>query len=637
MPRHAKYPYIDDFVDNEVYVFSTIGQGPVGPKGEKGDVMYPEFADPIDWNKGTDYPENTVVLYEGASYLSKQAVPHGIDISNTRYWVLTNDYNAQIEAYKQKVIQQIQDVSALKAYAAKKGMFFYDTSQNSIYEIVDVRPTGNNGYTPEYYELDNGLFALRVFNNLFRKNTFGTWNNAAVLSAINDTRERVEVQGMADSYSPALYDTRDSVGFFNSVRGKNPTLTVPDTNNIVYGSDYVEVGEGVSLDDVMAGMIIDTNHTTPYSAIISHVVEGKIYIKVGWYLKGSTSPSIPPSGYGFKVDAITSIWNVNTRTKLENDEETNQAILWEADLINNKTGADFRGIGFRNMGSRTTYAALVTSNDGEYSGFQIFALLNAANTGIRFNCFEPSDIASIHPTILEWHDSENDSVRGYIERCFNNDSSLKYTKTPEGQVTRIGLVSGNIASGDNDGTNSLLSNLGIDHSSASTVTIKKPTISSGEIYVVSNVNNYVQTIVCENESNFIVGGAVSDSIKIPPRGSCVLISCANAWKILYGNAYIEKTLSYANVTFTLKKTNDKVVCAPSNTAFNANLPTSLTAIGTHDFGFIEDKMMNLIAQSGNLYSLLFNRNNSVYIRTYTQSAVVSGDITLPAQVEVSLI
>ena len=32
------FPYIDDFCDDEVYVFSTIGQGPEGPEGPEGKV-----------------------------------------------------------------------------------------------------------------------------------------------------------------------------------------------------------------------------------------------------------------------------------------------------------------------------------------------------------------------------------------------------------------------------------------------------------------------------------------------------------------------------------------------------------------------------------------------------------------------
>lgn len=91
------YPYISDFHDDEVYVFSTLGKGPKGDQGEKGDVTFPTFADPIEWSKETDYPQYTIVLYEGASYIAKINVPHGVNITNAHYWQLTNNYNAQVE------------------------------------------------------------------------------------------------------------------------------------------------------------------------------------------------------------------------------------------------------------------------------------------------------------------------------------------------------------------------------------------------------------------------------------------------------------------------------------------------------------------------------------------------------------
>lgn len=63
----------------------------------------PLFADPIEWSSTKSYEPLTVVTYQGASYTSRQAVPVGIDIANTEYWVLTGNYNAQVEQYRQEV------------------------------------------------------------------------------------------------------------------------------------------------------------------------------------------------------------------------------------------------------------------------------------------------------------------------------------------------------------------------------------------------------------------------------------------------------------------------------------------------------------------------------------------------------
>lgn len=63
----------------------------------------PLFATPLQWDINTEYEPLTIVLYQGSSYTSRQAVPQGIDITNDQYWALTGNYNAQVEQYRQEV------------------------------------------------------------------------------------------------------------------------------------------------------------------------------------------------------------------------------------------------------------------------------------------------------------------------------------------------------------------------------------------------------------------------------------------------------------------------------------------------------------------------------------------------------
>lgn len=50
-----------------------------------------------EWNNSKTYEPLTVVLYQGNSYTSKGYVPAGIEITNSDYWVLSGNYNAQLE------------------------------------------------------------------------------------------------------------------------------------------------------------------------------------------------------------------------------------------------------------------------------------------------------------------------------------------------------------------------------------------------------------------------------------------------------------------------------------------------------------------------------------------------------------
>lgn len=56
-----------------------------------------------EWNNEYSYEGLSIVTKGGASYTSKQWVPVGIDILNEEYWVITGNYNAQIEEYRKDV------------------------------------------------------------------------------------------------------------------------------------------------------------------------------------------------------------------------------------------------------------------------------------------------------------------------------------------------------------------------------------------------------------------------------------------------------------------------------------------------------------------------------------------------------
>ena len=63
----------------------------------------PLFAEPLEWDNTKTYEPLTIVYNNGNSYTSRQYVPAGIEITNTHYWALTSNYNAQIEQYRDEV------------------------------------------------------------------------------------------------------------------------------------------------------------------------------------------------------------------------------------------------------------------------------------------------------------------------------------------------------------------------------------------------------------------------------------------------------------------------------------------------------------------------------------------------------
>lgn len=121
-----------------------------GPAGivYKGARYLTKFADPIEWNNETTYEYLTVVQHEGDSYVSKQNVPVGVDISDTEYWLHWADYNAQIEQYRKEVKELADKVTLLQSRGVRVSELGYKPGDN-----IDDVFTEYNGNTP-YIDLD---------------------------------------------------------------------------------------------------------------------------------------------------------------------------------------------------------------------------------------------------------------------------------------------------------------------------------------------------------------------------------------------------------------------------------------------------------------------------------------------------
>ena len=68
-----------------------------------GNRYVPILANPIEWDNLREYESLTIVTYNGTSYTSRKRVPAGTALSNTEYWAVTGNYNAQVEEYREEV------------------------------------------------------------------------------------------------------------------------------------------------------------------------------------------------------------------------------------------------------------------------------------------------------------------------------------------------------------------------------------------------------------------------------------------------------------------------------------------------------------------------------------------------------
>lgn len=148
----------------------------------------PKFAEPVEWDKLRSYEGLTVVTYAGTSYTSKKPVPAGVELNNTEYWVVTGNYNEQVQKYREEVEKYTKQITSKTNYTAtvstlKEGNYsINDTVQtngyysnndggSAIYVITDTIPSSY------YEELNNGLYAELIIPPIGAPEMFGAYGD----------------------------------------------------------------------------------------------------------------------------------------------------------------------------------------------------------------------------------------------------------------------------------------------------------------------------------------------------------------------------------------------------------------------------------------------------------------------------
>lgn len=127
-----------------------------------------------DWDITKKYEPLMVVYYNGASYTSKTYIPAGIDISNTTYWALSADYNAQVAAYRAEVLSFKDDIDDFKAMI-KEGFVtpeMYGAVGDGVVDdsqaLQDALSSGSNVLIPNkrYNIKENTLYITQDNNSI---------------------------------------------------------------------------------------------------------------------------------------------------------------------------------------------------------------------------------------------------------------------------------------------------------------------------------------------------------------------------------------------------------------------------------------------------------------------------------------
>ena len=299
-----------------------------------------KYADPINWNITSQYELNTVVLDGTVAYLSKQAVPSGVAISNTDYWMPIFDI-APIIGDLSNIRDQISEhyetsYTATRNYSAGDWMFINNGSDDLLY-YADSAITINSGLVPgvnitkatvedivlalasEIARVDGDLVALdgRVGDLA----NLTTTDKTSIVNAINeldgdigdlanltttDTSNIVNAINEVDAHADAnasdiislsnrvgeLVDltTTDKTSIVNAINSVESQIAALKSTIYVNVKDYGAVGDGVT-DDTAA-----INDALAYAQTFD--LGAALFFPAGEYLISSTLTIPYVSGHG---------------------------------------------------------------------------------------------------------------------------------------------------------------------------------------------------------------------------------------------------------------------------------------------------------------------------------------------------
>ena len=255
-----------------------------GPAGivYKGARYIAKFADPIEWNSQSTYEYLTVVQNEGDSYVSKQNVPVGVDISNTEYWLHWADYNAQYEGIRQRVdelydivMPTFATVSDLKSSGLESGyahVLGYEVIGDCVPFSVEVSEEAATAHT---IPLNNGKVASHVKGDAVSARQFGAKGDgttddtmafkAMYEFALSGTTVPMMVEPGTYRITQPLVDASSAKGVKWVLEGAGKQLV-----NIVSTADVLFDNEDVFGFSLIKGITFTGNNSNTFMKMVSN-------------------------------------------------------------------------------------------------------------------------------------------------------------------------------------------------------------------------------------------------------------------------------------------------------------------------------------------------------------------------------
>lgn len=187
----------------------------------------PKFANPVEWQANTSYEAMVIVTYNKSSYTSKIPVPPtvGNPAENSTYWVLTGNYNAQVEEYRKETtkvkdticsVDEGNNVNATKPHKPHEYFWWKDKLYRAMKNIDVGDPLSVDSNAVEE-PVATGLYANNV-DIAKLNNVLNLLNDDVNTNSRNITTLQANVRNNADDITTVKEKSMEQERIINTLQ-----------------------------------------------------------------------------------------------------------------------------------------------------------------------------------------------------------------------------------------------------------------------------------------------------------------------------------------------------------------------------------------------------------------------------------
>ena len=206
-----------------------------------------KYADPIQWNIVSQYEKNTIVIdpLTGTAYISVQAVPSGVALTNTDYWTVVFDLGSFVVRAAKNLANTYEAETTLTATvntSAGEWLVWGDTLYKALVNIT----------AGDTYVIDGNITKFTIQDVVGNMDTLSTTDKSNIVNAINELYQ-------------AISTLSDNIGNLDDI---DPNI---DSSSIVNAINDLYTAIGTAIINIVGDR--DDLNTTDKSTIVNAINE----------------------------------------------------------------------------------------------------------------------------------------------------------------------------------------------------------------------------------------------------------------------------------------------------------------------------------------------------------------------------